>query len=58
MVMTTAAGINLFFNPTCLYTHLRGNKLECMAVFMPNCLRHMAGNTAAESMNSMRRPSL
>jgi hypothetical protein len=58
MVMTAATRIRLFFNPTCPYTQLRGNKLECMAVFMPDCLRHMAGNTAAESMNSMGRPSL
>ncbi len=58
MVMTAATRIRLFFNPTGPYTQRRGNKLECMAVFMPNCRRHMTGHTATESMNSMGRPSL
>ncbi len=58
MVMAVAAGIRLFFNPTCRYTQPRGNKLKCMAVFMPHCPRHMAGDTAAERMNSMGRSSL
>ncbi len=58
MVMTATAGIRLFFSPASLYAQLRGNKLKCMAVLMPYRLWHMAGNTAAESMNSVCRSSL
>jgi hypothetical protein len=58
MVMTAVAGIRLFIEPACNNTFLRGNESKRMAVFMAYRFRHMAGDTTAESMDSMRRPSL